>query len=228
MTANAAREPLTRSTEDYLKAIYQLATDSGPVSTTDIATTLELAPASVSGMIKRLSEQGLLEHVPYRGVSLTPDGRRIALRMVRRHRLIEAYLVGFLGYTWDTVHDEAERLEHAVSEDLVERMAHALGNPRFDPHGDPIPAADGSIAELIHVPLCDVGAGERVTIARVNTHDEGRLRYLAGTGLVPGTAVTVIDRQPFGGPLTLDVGGAHQRIIGHELAGLLLCERGDS
>ncbi|MDX2060653.1 MAG: metal-dependent transcriptional regulator [Gemmatimonadales bacterium] len=225
MTALPAREPLTRSTEDYLKAIYRLSSGGAPVSTNDIAGLLGLAPASVSGMIKRLSEQGLLEHMPYRGVSLTPDGRRVALRMLRRHRLIEAYLVAFLGHTWDTVHEEAERLEHAVSDDLVERMAHALGNPRVDPHGDPIPAPDGTIAEFIHVPLAEIAAGESVTIGRVDARDDGRLRYLAQHGLVPGARIAVVDREPFGGPLTLDVAG-QRKIVGPELAALILCERG--
>ena len=148
MNASALmHEPLTRSVEDYLKAIYRLSPEGRPASTSDIAHLLELSPASVSGMVKRLSEQGLAEHAPYKGVQLTEEGRRAALRMVRRHRLIEAYLVAFLGYSWDTVHDEAERLEHAVSDTLVERMAAVLGNPTSDPHGDPIPAADGSIEE---------------------------------------------------------------------------------
>ncbi|MGE0441214.1 MAG: metal-dependent transcriptional regulator [Gemmatimonadales bacterium] len=224
MTADLAREPLTRSTEDYLKAIYRLAAPDLPVATTAIAAALGLAPASVSGMIKRLSEQGLLEHVPYRGVSLTPEGRRIALRMLRRHRLIEAYLVEFLEYTWDTVHDEAERLEHAVSDGLVERMAHALGHPRFDPHGDPIPDADGRIADFIHVPLTEIPPGETVTVSRADTRDGGRLRFLAAEGLVPGTSVTVLEQQPFRGPVTVEVGGI-QRVVGHELAGMVLCTR---
>lgn len=227
MAADLAPQSISRSTEDYLKAIYRLSSDETAASTNDIAAMLDLAPASVSGMIKRLSEQGLVEHVPYRGVSLTGDGRRIALRMVRRHRLIEAYLVGFLGYSWDAVHDEAERLEHAVSETLVERMAEALGNPRFDPHGDPIPDPDGSIAEVIHVPLTDFEPGQTATIRRVDTRDDGRLRFLAGEGLVPGTEVTVIDQQPFRGPLILEV-GSEQRVLGHELAAILLCSREDA
>jgi DtxR family Mn-dependent transcriptional regulator len=160
-------------------------------------------------------------------VSLTPEGRRIALRILRRHRLIEAYLVAFLGHTWDTVHAEAERLEHAVSDDLVERMAHALGNPRVDPHGDPIPAPDGSIAEFIHVPLAEIGAGESVTIGRVDARDDARLRYFAQQGLVPGTRLLVVDRQPFGGPLTLEVAG-QRKVVGPELAALILCERGSA
>ena len=226
MTAALFREPLTRSTEDYVKAIYRLAVGDAPVATNGIAAALELAPASVSGMVKRLSEQGLVDHAPYRGVSLTPNGRRIALRMLRRHRLIEAYLVEFLAFTWDTVHDEAERLEHAVSDGLVERMAQALGNPRFDPHGDPIPDADGRIADFIHVPLTEIAPGEVVTVSRVDTRDGGRLRFLAAEGLVPGTTVTVIEQQPFRGPVKVDIGGV-ERIVGNELAGVVLCSRRD-
>src|SRR5690606_30638925 len=161
---NVMAADLTRSVEDYLKAVYRLTEDGSPASTNAIAEELAVAPPSVSGMIKRLAEQGLLEHVPYRGVTLTRAGRREALRVVRRHRLIEAYLVQFLGYTWDTVHDEAERLEHAVSDDLVARMAASLGNPRFDPHGDPIPTAEGRVQVRKTVPLADVETGESVTI----------------------------------------------------------------
>jgi DtxR family transcriptional regulator, Mn-dependent transcriptional regulator len=134
MNAAVAKEPLTQSVEDYLKAIYSLSPEGRPASTSDIAHRLDLSAPSVSGMVKRLSEQGLLEHVPYKGVQLTDEGRRAALRMIRRHRIIETYLVARLGYGWDTVHDEAERLEHAVSDRLIERMAEALGNPGADPH----------------------------------------------------------------------------------------------
>lgn len=225
MTAAAARETLSRSAEDYLKAVYHLSNGGAPVSTTALAEILAVAPASVSGMIKRLSEQGWLEHVPYRGVELTAEGRRVALRMLRRHRLIEAYLVEFLGYTWDTVHDEAERLEHAVSDLMVERMATALGHPHVDPHGDPIPTVDGTIAEFIHVPLSDLEPGEVATLRRVSTSDDSRLRYLATTGLVPGARLRVVGREPFNGPVTVEVSGA-RRVVGHELAGILLCARG--
>src|SRR3982750_441989 len=160
MNSSLATDSLTRSVEDYLKAIYQLSPQGRPASTSEIAQLLALSHPSVTGMVKRLSEHGLLEHVPYRGVQLTEEGRRAALRMVRRHRLIEAYLVEFLGYSWDAVHDEAERLEHAVSDTLVERMATSLGHPNADPHGDPIPAADGSIEELACTPLSDVPVGQ--------------------------------------------------------------------
>ncbi len=215
-------ESLTRSVEDYLKAIYRLSPEGRPASTSEIAHLLELSPASVSGMVKRLSEQGLLEHVPYKGVQLTDEGRRAALRMVRRHRLIEAYLVAFLGYSWDTVHDEAERLEHAVSDTLVERMAAVLGHPTSDPHGDPIPSADGSIDEPASVPLSDVGAGRIVELRRVDESQPDRLRYIASIGLTPGAVVRVVERQPFRGPITIEVDG-RSHVIGHELGQVLFC-----
>lgn len=215
---------LTRSVEDYLKTIYTLSEAGEPATTTGIAEAMTLAAPSVSGMVKRLAEAGLLEHLPYKGVTLTADGRRAALRMLRRHRLIEAYLVKYLGYSWDTVHDEAERLEHAVSDDLIERMARALGNPRVDPHGDPIPTADGRMVEVVAVPLPEVAVGETVIIARVDSGSAERLRWLGEAGLVPGVEVTVREVQPFSGPITLDV-GSEQRIVGHDLAQQLHCCR---
>lgn len=224
MNAAVASESLTRSVEDYLKAIYQLSPEGRPASTSEIAHLLALSPPSVTGMVKRLSEHGLLEHVPYRGVQLTEDGRRAALRMVRRHRLIEAYLVEFLGYSWDTVHEEAERLEHAVSDTMVERMATALGNPDVDPHGDPIPTADGSIHELSCTPLSDIPVGETVEIHRVHESQPERLRYIASLGLRPGVHVTVLDRQPFDDLVSIDVGG-ERHVIGRELGHVLQCAR---
>ncbi|HEX3235186.1 MAG TPA: metal-dependent transcriptional regulator [Gemmatimonadales bacterium] len=224
MSPAAAAESLTRSVEDYLKAIYRLSPEGRPASTSEIAHLLELSAPSVSGMVKRLSELGLLEHAPYKGVQLTPEGRRAALRMVRRHRLIEAYLVQFLDYPWDTVHQEAERLEHAVSDQLVERMAAALGHPTTDPHGDPIPEADGSIHEPLCTPLSELEVGQIVEIRRVDESEPERLRYLASLGLRPGVVVTLLDRQPFGGPVTLDAGG-ESHVIGQELAQVLLCVR---
>lgn len=225
MTRDPVAEPLTRSAEDYLKAIYALSADA-PASTTQIAQRLELAPASVSGMIRRLSDQGLLDHEPYRGVVLTKAGRRIALRMLRRHRLIEAYLVHFLDFSWDNVHGEAERLEHAVSDTLVDRMASALDHPRFDPHGDPIPDPEGRLPEVAYTPLPDLPVGEAAELHRVDTSDAERLRYIAGAGLVPGATVRMVERQPFEGPVTVRVDG-RDRVIGHDLAMLLLCVRGE-
>ena len=217
-------ETLTRSVEDYLKAIYQLSPEGRPASTSEIAHLLALSAPSVTGMVKRLSEHGLLEHIPYRGVQLTEEGRRAALRMVRRHRLIEAYLVDFLGYSWDTVHAEAERLEHAVSDTMIERMAAALGNPTVDPHGDPIPDADGSIHELACTALSDVPIGDTVEIQRVHESQPERLRYIASLGLRPGVQVTVVDRQPFDDLVTIEVRGERQ-VIGRELGHALLCAR---
>src|SRR5207245_7420673 len=142
-----ANPPLTRSVEDYLKVIYHLSSQGGFATTSDIASRLEVAPPSVSGMVKRLSDTGLIEHVPYRGVQLTAQGRREALRMIRRHRILELFLTQQLGYDWDGVHAEAERLEHAVSDGLIERMANALGQPQYDPHGEPIPSTASKIEE---------------------------------------------------------------------------------
>jgi DtxR family Mn-dependent transcriptional regulator len=224
MSAATSHEPLTRSVEDYLKVIYALSPEGRTASTSDIAHRLDLSAPSVSGMIKRLSEQGLLEHIPYKGVQLTAEGRRAALRMIRRHRILEAYLVARLGYTWDAVHQEAEKLEHAVSDDLIERMAEALGNPHADPHGEPIPTAEGWIEEVEATPLAEIPIDEPVEIRRVTAGDPDRLRYLASLGLKPGAPVMVLERQPFSGPITLRVLG-QERVIGHELAVCVLCSR---
>jgi DtxR family Mn-dependent transcriptional regulator len=222
MNAALQHDTLTRSVEDYLKAIYRLSPQGRTASTSEIAQRLELSPASVSGMVKRLSEQGLLEHVPYKGVHLTAEGRRAALRMLRRHRLIEAYLVAFLGYSWDTVHDEAERLEHAVSDTLVERMAAVLGNPSVDPHGDPIPTPDGDIQEPAGIPLSEVPAATSVEVRRVEESQRERLRDIASVGLRPGVHLTVVDRQPFQGPITIEVAG-RTHVIGNELGQVVRC-----
>jgi len=214
--------PLTRSVEDYLKVIYHLSSQGGFAATSDIAASLEVSPPSVSGMVKRLSEAGLIEHVPYRGVQLTHQGRRAALKMIRRHRVLEVYLTQQLGYDWDGVHDEAERLEHAVSDELIERMAGALGDPRYDPHGAPIPTAAGEIEEADLAALADARVGAVLELRQVGTEDPARLRYLAEQGLVPGVILTVTDRQPFNGPTTVAL-EAGTRVVGRELAQLLWC-----
>ncbi len=215
---------LTRSTEDYLKAIYKLEERHGAAQTSAIADVLDIAPPSVSGMIKRLSESGLLEHAPYKGVQLTDVGRRAALRMLRRHRILESYLIGQLDYDWDNVHDEAERLEHAVSDDLIERMAVALGNPRYDPHGAPIPTAFGEVEKLQLIPMTEVPSGVRGQLLMVSDQDPERLRFLASLGLKPGARFRVVTRQPFNGPMTLRLDGrAKDEIVGFELARTLGC-----
>jgi DtxR family Mn-dependent transcriptional regulator len=223
-TLRDAEPPLTRSVEDYLKAIYHLSSQGGFAATSDIAGLLEVAPPSVSGMVKRLSETGLIEHVPYRGVQLTPQGRRAALRMIRRHRILEVYLTQQLGYDWDGVHAEAERLEHAVSDELIERMAKALGDPPYDPHGAPIPTAAGEIEEAELVTLADVDIGALVELRQVGDEDAARLRYLAEQGLTPGTLLMVAERQPFNGPTIAKLRPSGEpRVVGQELAQSLWC-----
>jgi len=218
---------LSRSVEDYLKAIYQLTEGTADAATTEIAQRLDLTPASVTGMVKRMAEAGLLEHEPYRGVRLTAQGKTGALAVMRRHRILETYLITQLGYDWSTVHQEAERLEHAVSDELIERMARNLGDPRYDPHGAPIPTRDGRIERPAYQRLADMDAGTSVTVRQVGDDDSERLRYLESIGIMPMVELTVLDKAPFGGPLTLRVAGAEpgERVIGLELAGHLMVER---
>ncbi|MGD2134563.1 MAG: metal-dependent transcriptional regulator [Gemmatimonadales bacterium] len=225
MVADAKTTGYSRSTEDYLKAIHELEAEGKPAQTSAIADMLAVAAPSVSGMVKRLSESGLLEHVPYHGVQLTRQGRRTALRMVRRHRVLETYLTSKLGYDWDSVHDEAERLEHAVSDGLIERMAMALGNPRYDPHGHPIPTKEGEVEAPDLVPLAEVPIGGTAELRMVSDRDAERLRFLSSLGLRPGISFEVIGRQPFRGPVTIRIVGAtpKEQVIGHELAQSLFC-----
>jgi DtxR family Mn-dependent transcriptional regulator len=199
-------EPLTAPVEDYLKAIYTIGKGTGAAATNDIAQRLALAPASVSGMVRRLADQGLLAYERYHGVKLTETGRRAALRTLRRHRVIEAYLAQALGIPWDRVHDEAERLEHAVSDDLVDRMAATIGEPEVDPHGAPIPTRDGAVDETEHTSLADLSIGVPGMVVRVADEDPAMLRYLAELSVVPGEKVTVKARAPYGGPITLTLG----------------------
>jgi DtxR family Mn-dependent transcriptional regulator len=182
---------LSRSVEDYLKAIYGISERGDAASTSAIAEALAVQPASVTGMVKRLAESGLLEHAPYRGVRLTAHGHKEALRVIRRHRILETYLCERLGYSWDDVHDEAERLEHAVSDDLVERMAEAIHFPSHDPHGAPIPTRGGEIEATDGITLADVAPGSTVRIRAVRDEDPERLRSLESEGLTPGVRVRV-------------------------------------
>jgi DtxR family Mn-dependent transcriptional regulator len=216
----------TAPVEDYLKAIYELERAGDPAGTNEIAQRLAIAPASVSGMIRRLAKQRLLAHERYRGVRLTAAGKRVALRTIRRHRVIEAYLTRALGFSWDRVHDEAERLEHAASDELVDRMAKAIGEPATDPHGAPIPTREGKIAERPMLALDALAPRERGRVVEVSDEDAERLRYLGSLGLRPGARVQLLDRAPFGGPLRLRV-GAKEQVIGAELAGTVLVERAD-
>ncbi|HEV7990924.1 MAG TPA: metal-dependent transcriptional regulator [Gemmatimonadaceae bacterium] len=226
MTSSPAPHPLTGPVEDYLKAIYDLERGE-PATTNDIALRLDISPASVSGMVRRLADQGLITHEPYRGVRLTEGGRRAALRTLRRHRILECYLTEVLGYPWDRVHDEAEQLEHAASEELIERMASALGDPLHDPHGAPIPSREGVVEEAVLRTLADAGAGDRLRVRQVMDDDAERLRYLAELGIRPGAMVRILDRAPFDGPITLwvDQGGVGvTRAIGPALASQVFVE----
>jgi DtxR family Mn-dependent transcriptional regulator len=207
---------VTESAQDYLKAIYSLA-ESGPeVSTSAIADHLGVSPASVTAMVKRLSDGGYVRHQPYRGVALTQRGEALALEVIRHHRLLEAYLHQTLGMGWDKVHDEAEVLEHFISEDLEDRIAELLGNPTHDPHGDPIPPKEGFYREVRHRSLEEVGPGP-AKVERVSDRDPAALRYLSAMGLKPGTPITVLEMEPFGGPVWIKV-GARRRAIGPGLA----------
>lgn len=196
---------ITPPIEDYLKAIYTVGREAdGRASTSAIAERISVSAASATNMMQRLAEMKLVDYVPYRGVSLTPAGEKIALEVIRHHRLIELYLAEALGYSWDAVHDEAERLEHVISEEFEDRIDAMLGHPTTDPHGDPIPPKSGGLPPDALRPLSDVEAGETVTVARVSDRDGELLRYLASLDLVPGTRVTVVERAPYGGTITLE------------------------
>jgi DtxR family Mn-dependent transcriptional regulator len=196
--------PLARSSavQDYAKAIYALEQRGGDaVSTNALAERLGVTPASASGMVKRLCELGLVEHRPYRGVTLTDDGRRVALEVMRHHRLLELYLVESLGVPWDRVHDEAEVLEHVLSDELEELIATKLGDPTHDPHGDPIPTRELTIDEGPQLSLRSLEAGATGRFARVSDSDPDMLRFLSERGIRPGDAFEVVDKHPFDGPL---------------------------
>lgn len=197
---------LSRSVEDYLKAVYSLNERGKAAGTSELARALEIQPASVSGMIRRLAEDGLLQHEPYRGVRLTRQGHREALKILRRHRIIETFLVQRLGYPWDDVHEEAERLEHAASETLIDRMADALGNPATDPHGAPIPTRTGEVDPTPGRSLDEVLPGTGVLVRSVPDNNRERLRYCEDVGLVPGAHVTVTDADADGDSVVVVVG----------------------
>ncbi len=214
---------LTGQAEDYLKAIYHLERSGEAAATSDIAAELGVAPASVSGMLQRLARLGLVRVERYRGARLAPPGRLVALQLIRRHRIIESFLATKLGYSWDDVHDEAERLEHAASTELVERMAEALGHPTADPHGAPIPTVEGRVDERSLRSIAEMAVKEKARVVLMSDRDPAFLRYLAGVGLRPGAEVTVLARAPFDGPIELKV--AKKRVsIGAVAAGRVFIE----
>jgi DtxR family transcriptional regulator, Mn-dependent transcriptional regulator len=211
-------EGMSNAVQDYAKAIYALEERGGAaVSTNAIAERMGVTAASASSMVKRLDGMGLVSHVPYRGVQLTDAGTKVALEVLRHHRLLELYLAETLGVPWDRVHDEAEVLEHVLSEELEELIAAKLGDPTHDPHGDPIPTRDGRVSVATTTALHDLDAGARGTFVRVSDSDPAMLRYLAERGIAPGASLEVVERQPFDGSVFARF-GADVHVIGGELA----------
>jgi DtxR family transcriptional regulator, Mn-dependent transcriptional regulator len=211
-------EQVSPAVQDYAKAIYALQTrGGGAVSTNDLADRMDVTAASASGMVRKLDDLGLVTHEPYRGVALTAAGERLALEVLRHHRLLELYLAESLDVPWDRVHDEAEVLEHVLSEELEELIANKLGNPTHDPHGDPIPTRDGHIDEGQTASLQELEPGDCGAFVRVSDADPEMLRYLSDRDIAPGDALEVIDKQPFGGPLFVRF-GADVHALGGTLA----------
>ncbi len=208
----------TESVQDYLKTIYDIQREQGRVATTVLAERLGNSPASVTGMVKKLAALNLVEHERYQGVILTPAGEKIALEVIRHHRLIERYLAEALGVPWDRVHAEAEKWEHVLSEDLEDRIDALLGYPTTDPHGAPIPRRDGTIAPPYTSRLADLATGQSATVAEVSDHDPAMLRYFGELGLRPGVDVRVVSVAPFGGPMTVRLDDA-EHTLGREAAG---------
>lgn len=208
---------ITQSIEDYLKTIFEIEKLEGKVTTNSLSEKLNVAPASVTSMIKKLSSKKLITHKRYQGVKLTKAGRKIALEIVRHHRLIELYLQEALGVSWDKVHEEAEKWEHVISEEIEDRMDKFLGYPTSDPHGSPIPRRDGTMVERKCSCLADLSAGNKAIIAEVSDHDSNLLRYLGKMGFYPETEIEVMEVEPFEGPMTIWIDGSKQ-VIGRETA----------
>jgi DtxR family Mn-dependent transcriptional regulator len=214
-------ESYSKANEDFLKAVYLLQQEHDRVQTSVLAEALGISAPSTTEMAKKLAKANLIIHEPYRGVHLTAAGERVALEIVRNHRLLELFLVQTLGYSWDEVHEEAEQLEHAVSDRLIQRIAEYLGNPRYDPHGDPIPGPEGDIHARELTPLSDWPVGEKGLVARLRDQSPDMLRYLDEKGLVIAAQVRVLKTDPFEGPLTLLVDGSEQ-VIGVKVAQYVL------
>lgn len=203
--------------EDYLKAIYQATTDRDKVSTSALARRLKCTAASVTNMVQKLSQMKLVSYRRYQGVRLTPAGAKVALETIRHHRLIELYLAEVLGYSWDKVHEEADELEHVISEEFEDRIDEALGYPSRDPHGDPIPSKDGKIDNALLSSLWEIEPGQRVKVVRVSDRDPEVLRYLADVGVYPDVVLDVLQKAPFNGPVHVRVRDS-EHSLGEQLA----------
>jgi DtxR family Mn-dependent transcriptional regulator len=219
------REPmLSQAIEDYLKAIHFLQLTDKKVSTSAIAERLGVAQASVTGMIKKMAEMRLVEHSPYQGVELTPAGEKIALEIIRHHRLLELYLAEAMGYSWDKVHDEAEKLEHVISEEFEDKIDEFLGRPTADPHGAPIPTKDGQMPAMGGFALSQAEAGDCVVVRMVSDRDAEKLRYFGKMGLYPNIELEVIEKAPFNGPVHIRINEVSHH-LGRELADVILVDR---
>lgn len=217
---------ITPATEDYLKTIYLMQQTADAVKTVNLAMKLNVKPPTVTAMLKTLSELKLVEYEPYRGVELTKSGELIALEVLRHHRLIELYLVEALGFTWDEVHEEAEVLEHFISEKLESRIAARLGNPTHDPHGDPIPNIDGTLPDETTETLADFAPQTKVRVVRVRDQNGERLRYLADIGLVPQNLLEIVAVEPFEGPITIQI-DSQRTALDRKLAGSIFVKKAD-
>lgn len=208
----------TTSVQNYLKAIYQLQENRETVTTSALAEALAVSAASATNMVKKLARLKLVRHLPYHGVELTRQGEKMALEVIRHHRLIELFLAHTLAVPWDSVHAEAEKIEHVISEDLEERIAHFLGDPLLDPHGDPIPTREGFIARTAYTTLNDLAVGQSAVIRRVSDQNPERLRYFSKLGLIPEATVNIVHREPFQGPLHVRVGSGPEHVLDEILA----------
>jgi DtxR family Mn-dependent transcriptional regulator len=206
---------LSPSVEDYIKAIYKARSDTGNVATQDLAVRIGVSAPAVSKMMRRLAELRLISHAPYQSVELTPSGEKMALEIIRHHRLLELYLVEAMGFTWDNVHEEAERLEHHISEEFENRIDELLGHPTACPHGDPIPTRGGDIGRTSNRSLAQQQDPERLVVQRVSDEDSELLRHFKALGVVPGTAFEFVRQEPFEGPLVLRIGGKLVRLSPH-------------
>lgn len=214
---------LSQAAEDYLKIVYKLQEETDVVTTNGVAEHMQVSAASVTNMVKKLAEMGLVRHVPYQGITLTASGRKVALEVIRHHRLLELYLNEAMGFGWDQVDAEAERLEHVISEAFEDRIDEMLGYPTTDPHGHPIPTKDGEIDRSRYERLVDMKPGQAAVVRRVPDSDPGLLRYLAELGLTPDTMVDVIKKEPFNGPLRLKIGDVEHH-VGHQVASYVFVE----
>jgi len=209
---------LSQSVEDYLKAIYILETEGDGATTTNIAETLNISSASVTNMLKRLAGMNFIEHKSYKGARLTEAGKKIALEILRHHRLLELYLQEIMGYSWDEVHDEAEKLEHHISEQFEDKIAELLDHPTHDPHGDPIPSKDGVMPEMASLAITEAELDVSYIIGRVKDQDPELLRHLEKTGIIPGVKLTILKKDPFEGPVHVKLEEEEEKTIGFKIA----------